>query len=475
MTLYSVLYFVIRTGLRRHRLLLVSSFQPTDLNCVLVSVLRLETRVDKIRKFNLTNDSTWLDWLQFSGQLESVSRLRKLRASVTGELCASLAWGHWRSESILFNYEIIRLDSILSDSTIVHFFRKDFGPWAMSSTQTQTNKWLRNLEATSHDQRIGIEITNVVMIFPTSTFVSLKLQLPLPLPLTMFQLFVISTFIFRSLRLQLQPYCILALALGFARMFPPPKNQSKQQQPDSAASLVAAPSPADACASPTQVPATPPSAIAKAHAGQGHLGNGQWVDYLFRSGDDIRSCSSRSIRAEQSRCDLMPKLTHSHIRTNKQTRIVDHWRLDIYDVFFLDCVGLGLLTGGDDGETCVNCLEQVKLVELCNKHRLKNHCAKCSKRHRSICSSSSDAGMTHWFKGLVKSDIEYRKVMANHESVTGPDIQRGAAGAKVKGKFDLLECLVWTVEWTNIFSSRVEAESRLTWWCIHGEMVSCGF
>lgn len=51
--------------------------------------------------------------------------------------------------------------------------------------------------------------------------------------------------------------------------------------------------------------------------------------------------------------------------------------------------------------------------------------------------------MTHWFKGLVKSDIdEYRKVMANHESVTGPDIQRGAAGAKVKGKFDLLECLV---------------------------------
>lgn len=112
-------------------------------------------------------------------------------------------------------------------------------------------------------------------------------------------------------------------------------------------------------------------------------------------------------------------------------------------MFFLDCVGLGLLTGGDDSETCVNCLEQVKLVELCNKHRLKNHCAKCSKRHRSICSSSSDAGMTHWFKGLVKSDIdEYRKVMANHESVTGPDIQRGAAGAKVKGKFDLLESLV---------------------------------
>ncbi len=150
--------------------------------------------------------------------------------------------------------------------------------------------------------------------------------------------------------------------------------------------------------------------------------------------------------------DSGTNLTHKQADSQNH----DYWIDDGWNeiLMFMMCVcnglvcvvGLGSLTAGEDGETCVNCLEQVKLVELVNRHRLKNHCSKCSKRHRSICSSSSDSKMTQWFKGLIKVDIdEYRKVMANHESVTGPDIQRGAAGAKVKGKFDLLECLTWTV------------------------------
>ena len=75
-----------------------------------------------------------------------------------------------------------------------------------------------------------------------------------------------------------------------------------------------------------------------------------------------------------------------------------------------------------------------------NTHTLKEHCTKCSRKHRAIVSSTTDKKVISWFKGLISSDPEqYRKVMDDYDDSVAVHGQ-GKRGPK-KRAFDLLESL----------------------------------
>lgn len=134
---------------------------------------------------------------------------------------------------------------------------KDFGPWAIELYRKPTtihDSWI-DTQQYNRTNILHLQNQRCCHVVPDFNFCSYSItytsELPSKLPL--FE-FVFSTFIL--VRSKLQPYCILALALGIVRMVP-----AKPQPADSADALVAAP--------PPSAPGTPQSAIGQTRAAPG--------------------------------------------------------------------------------------------------------------------------------------------------------------------------------------------------------------